>query len=101
MEPSHIAILAVVLLVAAIGAFVIIAAPNSTGMAMTNANPYKCTSWGGYWYSPYGCSMTPELCSNAGGTWRTVNRQCVGYDEAELCGMVGSTWDGERELCRY
>lgn len=100
MESSY-GVLLAVLLVAAVGAFVIVSASNSTGMAMTNANPYQCTSWGGYWYQMYGCRMTPQLCANAGGTWKDSNRQCVGYDESELCGMVGSTWDGEKELCRY
>jgi len=100
MESNSIAVLIAVLLVAGVGAFVIVQSTNSTGMAI-NANPYKCESWGGYWYQMYGCAITPKLCANAGGTWRDVNRQCVGYDEKELCQMTGATWDDYSESCRY
>jgi hypothetical protein len=98
MESSHFAVLAAVLLVAAVGAFVIFSAPAQTGMVAGNV-PYECTAAGGQWYAPYGCMMTQHLCRAASGNWRIRDNQCVNYDHVKVCSLSGGTWNRLSQTC--
>lgn len=93
---SHHGVLLAVLLVAAVGAYAIIASPGSTGMATA---PYDCAAAGGYWYSPYGCMMTQHLCRSTGGMWRVRDNQCVNYNRVKVCELGGGTWNKLSQMC--
>ena len=96
MDTNHTVVLIVVLLVAAVGAFVLVASPGSTSMV---TSPYACTASGGSWYAPYGCLMTPAMCEAADGMWRMRDNQCMNYNHVKVCELTGGSWNRIGQTC--